>query len=292
MPTISRSQRQARKPVLIVLLAFSALSLTNAITWRTEATNQEKEVKNPFAGNAKIIKEGRGLFLLSCAYCHGIDARGGGRGPDLVTRETWTHGDTDADLLRTVTKGVAGTDMPSCNCAEEEAWKMISYIRSLSTKSSAPVAGDRAAGEKIFFGRGSCNACHIVDGKGGLFGPDLSRVGAARPIQYIIDSIREPSTDIPSGYETVTALTKDGRRITGVRKNEDTFTLQLFDQGEQHHLFLKKDLKEVIYEPKSLMPAYSEQRLSQKDLQDLLAYLDSLRGKQRGQQSQQQRKRL
>jgi hypothetical protein len=74
------------------------------------------------------------------------------------------------------------------------------------------------------------------------------------------------------------AVTKEGKRITGVRKNEDTFSLQLLDQKEQFHLFLKKDLKEVIHERKSLMPKYDQRALSEKDLQDLLAYLDSLRG--------------
>jgi len=42
-------------------------------------------------------------------------------------------------------------------------------------------------------------------------------------------------------------------------------------------LFMKSDLKEVIHERKSLMPAYDEQALSKIELQDLLAYLQGLR---------------
>lgn len=270
-----------RKLRLALLIAFAVFIVMSVVTRRSVAVvNQDKEVKNPLTGNPKAISEGRGLFLLSCAYCHGIDARGGGRGPDLASGN-WTHGESDADLLRTVTKGIPGTDMPSCNCEEDEAWKLIAYVRSLSTDARAPVSGDRAAGEKIFFGQGACIACHIVDGKGGRFGPNLSRVGAARPTPHLIEAIRDPSKDIPQGYETVAAVMKDGKRITGVRKNEDTFTLQLMDQTEQYHLLLKKDLKEVIYESKSLMPAYGEQTLNQKQLQDLVAYMESLRGKQR-----------
>ena len=53
-------------------------------------------------------------------------------------------------------------------------------------------------------------------------------------------------------------LTKDGRRVTGVPKNEDNFSIQLMDQQEQIHLLLKKDLKEIIHKRESLMPAYDK----------------------------------
>ena len=61
-------------------------------------------------------------------------------------------------------------------------------------------------------------------------------------------------------------------------KNEDTFSVQLLDTDQNLQFFLKKDLKEVIHERKSLMPAYSEQMLSPDALRDLVAYLESLRG--------------
>lgn len=132
----------------------------------------------------------------------------------------------------------------------------------------------------------------MVKGKGGRLGPDLSRIGGARSTLYLRDSIREPSKELAEGmleptkvsegfpivYETVTVVTKDGNRVTGVPKNEDTFTLQLMDQGERLHLFLKSDLREVVHERKSLMPEYNERMLNEKELEDLIAYLDTLRG--------------
>ena len=74
----------------------------------------------------------------------------------------------------------------------------------------------------------------------------------------------------------VTVVTRDGRRITGVRRNEDTFSLQMIGTDDRIHLFLKKDLKKIIRGQKSLMPAYSEQELSKEGLRDLLAYMASL----------------
>ena len=76
----------------------------------------------------------------------------------------------------------------------------------------------------------------------------------------------------------MTAVMPDGQRITGIAKNEDTFSLQLLGRDEKLHLFLKKDLRDVLHERRSLMPAYTEQMLSNEDLQDLLAYLTGLRG--------------
>ena len=112
----------------------------------------------------------------------------------------------------------------------------------------------------------------MVKGRGGRLGPDLTRVGAARSVAYLTESIREPDKepqpgddgpeqplrDIRSEYETVTAVTLDGQRIIGVAKNEDAFSLQLLGQDEKLHLFLKKDLREVLHERRSLMPAYTE----------------------------------
>ena len=90
-------------------------------------------------------------------------------------------------------------------------------------------------------------------------------------------TVRDPFTGTIVGYQTLRVVTKDGRRITGVRRNEDTFSIQLLDQREEIHMFLKKELREVIYEKRSLMPEYTEQILSDKELQNLLAYLDGLR---------------
>jgi putative heme-binding domain-containing protein len=135
----------------------------------------------------------------------------------------------------------------------------------------------------------------MVNGSGGRLGPDLSRVGASRSVSYLRDSIRNPDKDLSAGildpnnhyglplvYDTVTVVTASGEKITGVAKNEDTFSVQLMTAREDLRLFLKKDLKEVIHEHKSLMPPYPESMLSPAELQDLIAYLVTLRGTESG----------
>jgi putative heme-binding domain-containing protein len=269
--------------LLLALLLFLIASLQKA-----RPAAQEKEVKNPLAGDARAIKEGHSIFRTDCAYCHGFDARGGTKGPDL-TSGRWIHGNSDSEIFRTITTGVPGTEMPANDLSDEETWAVIAYLRSAGERPSERAAGNSEAGEKIFFGKGICARCHMVNGNGGRLGPDLSRIGAVRSTRYLIDSIRNPNQDLaeamtdlnyglPVVYDTVTAVTRNDRRVTGVAKNEDSFSLQLMDQGEQLHFFLKKDLRAVIHERKSLMPAYDESLLSEKELQDLIAYLAGLRG--------------
>jgi putative heme-binding domain-containing protein len=166
----------------------------------------------------------------------------------------------------------------------------VAYLRSLAPAKAA-LSGNRLKGEQIFAGSGRCSECHIIKGQGGRLGPDLSRIGAARSAAYLVDSIRQPSQDLSDGprdpnnalgfsliYDSVTVVTKSGERITGIAKNEDTFSVQVLDTKQNFQFFLKKDVKEVIHERKSLMPAYSEQMLSAAALQDLVAYLVSMRG--------------
>jgi hypothetical protein len=76
----------------------------------------------------------------------------------------------------------------------------------------------------------------------------------------------------------VRVVTRDGLEMHGMRVNEDAFTIQLRDEKDQFHSFRKQDLREVEKEfGKSLMPSY-QGRLSTSEIDDLVAYLASLRG--------------
>ena len=238
---------------------------------------------------ASTVNEGASLFRANCAPCHGLNARGGGRGPDLTTGR-WTHGSSDSDIFRTITQGVAGTEMPANGFEDSEIRAIIAYLHSLAPPRRAKLAGDPRNGAKIFHDQAGCAGCHMVGGTGGVLGPNLSRVGAARSVDYLIDSIREPDKDLSTGmldpnnhyglplvFDTVTVIAADGRRVSGVARNEDTFSVQLMTTDQQLEFFLKKDVKSVVHERKSLMPAYPEAVLDAARLQDLVAYLETLR---------------
>jgi len=161
--------------------------------------------KNPFAGDAKAAKLGESQFRANCAFCHGLGARGGGRGPDL-SRAQKHHGNSDADLFRTINEGVPGTAMPpngatqqGVGMTEEEIWQVISYIRSVQVKAPAQPAGNAAHGKELFYGSAACSTCHMIQGKGGRLGPDLSTTGSARSTDYLVESMRSPSRRLAQG---------------------------------------------------------------------------------------------
>lgn len=280
----STGERAAR------LGAFGLTIVLLSGLWALPLLAEEKATTNPKAGDPAAIKEGASLFRGNCSPCHGLNASGGGRGPDL-TAGRWVHGSSDAEIFRTISQGVSGTEMPANSFEDSETWAIIAYLRSVGSPRHSAHPGDRAKGEKLFFASAGCSQCHMVKGKGGRLGPDLSRVGASRAESYLVDSIREPNKELSNGmldpnrffgppllYETVTVVTVNGERISGVAKDEDTFSIQLLDTSQRLRLFLKKDLKEVVEERKSLMPPYSEEMLSPADLHDLVAYLEGLNG--------------
>jgi cytochrome c oxidase cbb3-type subunit 3 len=245
--------------------------------------------KNPFAGDANAIKLGEFQFRSNCAFCHGLGAHGGGRGPDL-TRAQKRHGNTDAEIFHNIHEGIAGTAMPAAvgsigvGMTDEEIWQVIAYLRSVQARASDKPLGHPSHGKDLFSGAAGCATCHMIHGKGGRLGPDLSGTGSARSTGYVVDSIRNPSRRLAQGlteatkefsqeYETVTAVIADGQKFMGVVLNEDQFTLQMMDTREQLHLFEKSKLRSFEKTRESLMPAYDQKTLSDKDLQDIVAYL-------------------
>jgi len=271
-----RNSMRRAPAVLLIALAVVAPRLS--------AQAAQPPSTNPFTGDRAAATQGAVLFRQECVFCHGVAAKGGMRGPDLTTG-SWSHGGSDAELFRTINDGVPGTAMPPNALPNQEIWRIITYLRSVQQPAVTP-AGDRARGETLFSGASRCSSCHMVNGSGGRLGPELSRVGSARSRAYLVESIREPNRRLTQNqnfggatlkYDTVTAVTGDGRTIVGVPMNEDTFTVQLMDSSERVHSLDKRTLKSLTHEDRSLMPAYDERRLNNADLDDVLAYLQSLR---------------
>ena len=248
--------------------------------------------RNPFAGDSKAAKAGEYEFRINCALCHGLGAHGGGRGPDL-TRAQKKHTHNDAEMFQTISNGIPGTAMPAngtngqgVGMTDEEIWQIITYIRSQEVKSAGTSSGNATHGKELFYGDANCSMCHMVDGKGGRLGPELSGVGGSRTREALIDSVREPNRrlawgltestkEFPQEYESVTAVTADGKTIHGVTLNEDSFTVQIMDSNERIHLLEKDKLKSFEKTRESAMPKYDADVLSDKDLEDIVAFLIS-----------------
>ena len=81
--------------------------------------------------------------------------------------------------------------------------------------------------------------------------------------------------EFPQEYFSVSVVSADGTKLSGVVLNEDQFTLQMLDTREQLHLLEKEKLRSVEKRRESAMPVYDQKALSDKDLQDLIAYLQT-----------------
>jgi len=173
---------------------------------------------------------------------------------------------------------------------DEEIWQVITYLRSIQVKAPAAPLGSLGHGKELFYGSARCGTCHMVEGKGGRLGPDLTDAGSMRSVESLVDSVRNPSRrlaqrmkeaakEFPQEYETVKVTTADGKKITGVTLNEDNFSVQMMDADEKIYLFEKDKLKSFEKSRESLMPPYDAKMLSEKDLNDLVAYLLSVSAK-------------
>ena len=273
-------------------LAIAAFSAT--VTFAAQRGGggaNETAATNPFAGNAQAVEEGRDIYNRTCTTCHGPDGAGGEMGPALgVPARRYAQG-TDAQIFDAIKSGIRGTSMPAfgSRLPDNDIWKVTAYIRGLrGTAIDAPAAGDVALGEQIFWGKGECANCHVVRGKGGLIGPDLTNLAGTRKTASIVDALTKPLHRvfgdggaiprilIPNAtYQPVRVTTADGKVITGVLKNEDSYSLQVMGSDNQLHMFDRAKIK-LVYETKTLMPTDYDKRLSPDEFRNLVAYLTRL----------------
>jgi cytochrome c oxidase cbb3-type subunit III len=226
---------------------------------------------------ADDLAQGKRLYVGHCAPCHGIDGVGG-RGPGL-NQPTLRHVTEEQSLFRIIKSGIPGGEMPGAwQMSDREIGQVARYVRSLGRTAVTKLPGDPNKGRVIYQTNGGCAVCHIVQGEGGSLGPDLTQVGSRRSSAYLHEALVDPGAAAPDGYLVVSVTTKDGRKVRGVRANEDSFTIQLRDASNRFHSFRKREIADLRKEVGiSTMPSYKT-TLTDAEIDDLVAYLASLRG--------------
>jgi putative heme-binding domain-containing protein len=222
------------------------------------------------------LAEGRRYFESQCAWCHGTDG-GGGSGPSLQ-RARMRHAADDRGLVQIIRAGIPGTEMPpfALSLTDRAAWQTAAYVRSFASAKPVPLPGDPERGARVYETTG-CAQCHVIAGKGGTLGPDLTGIGALRGPAHLRESLTKPEAAHPPAYLMVSAVTRSGVLTRGIRVGEDVFFVLLRDAQGALHSLEKKTLARLEREPNgTLMPSYAQ--LPAASLDDLVAYLASLRG--------------
>lgn len=222
------------------------------------------------------IQFGAKIFGEQCTVCHG-NTGDVVAGVDLRANR-FKRSTTDNDLRNVISNGVQGTSMPSFKFEGPELTAVIAYLRNMRTfDAKTSLIGDEAKGKVVFEGKGQCNTCHRVFGKGPRVAPDLSDIGQLRTPDTLRRSVMDPETEIRHWNRYVRAVTRDGKVINGRRLNEDTYTVQVIDEQEKLVSLTKANLREYGLVRRTGMPSYRD-KLTNDEMADLLAYLLSLKG--------------
>ena len=193
---------------------------------------------------------GKSIFELRCATCHGLDGLGSEHAPDVI-RRTAVRTLSDQALLTLIHDGIPPAGMPGfADMGKEDGQALVAYLRFLQGESAGnSIAGDPVRGRDVFFGKAGCSACHS---RGQFMAEDLS--GFARDHQ-------------------VGAIALDGRKFSGIIRNEDNASLQLQDGDGGFYLLMKSSLISVQRKTGEPMPVDFGQRLNATELDDLVGYI-------------------
>lgn len=184
----------------------------------------------------------------------------------MALRHMYSVGRSDAALSDVLSKaaGVA-TDVPPPT--EEEVAKLVAEVNA---------KGDAARGEKIFRRADvNCMKCHAVSQAGGNVGPELSALGGISPVEYIVNSILNPSLAIKEQYVTKVFLTADGEVLTGIVIDRDDTRVNLRDASGKVVSIPTADIEDEK-EGQSLMPQGLTKFLTHEEVLDLCKFVSEL----------------
>jgi cytochrome c oxidase cbb3-type subunit 3 len=252
---------------LRVLVQSAALTLLLPLTALTQ-------VRTAAPAGTTDLAAGRRIFDAQCAWCHG-NGGDGGAGPNLHGK--LLHATAVGSIVDIINKGIPATDMPSFRLTDRETRQTAAYVMSLSRTVARPGPGNAERGAAVYQSSG-CGSCHSVEGRGGILGPELTTIGGRRGSVYLREAIVKPAASHPPGYLVVRAVPASGAEVRGIRVTEDVFWIHIRDASGIVHALQKSELARVDRELEAtLMPSY-ESRLSPAQLDDLVAYLTTMRG--------------
>lgn len=177
----------------------------------------------------------------------------------------------------------AGTDTKALQDALAAAGNLKPINQSLTPEEmNALVAevkakGDPHRGERVYRRTAMlCQTCHAIGGGGPEIGPNLLSIGASAPVDYLIESMLNPSAKIKEGYHTNVVTTKDGAVLAGAIVAKDGQTVTLRDAAGQLQAIPAQNIHKNEILPVSLMPPGLTASLRKDEFLDLIRFMSEL----------------
>ena len=137
--------------------------------------------------------------------------------------------------------------------------------------------GDPHHGEEIYRrAQLQCLVCHAIGGAGGVIGPDLVSIGSSAPVDYLVDSLLQPSVKIKEGYHTTLVTLKNGDAVAGAIAREDANEIVIRDAAGNENRIPKSEVASNNISPVSLMPPGLTASLREDEFVDLVRFLSEL----------------
>ncbi len=290
--------------VLISCARAAAALLMGAVLYggqADQASNAEKQkppaAKKPGPDLAELmglpkvdqatLERGRKLFVPTCGFCHGNDARGKS-GPDLLRSAVVLHDNKGDTLGPVIRNGRPDRGMPAFSSLTSEQIADIStFLHALAAdvknrfayKIGDIVTGDPAKGEAFFRGAGHCNSCHSPNG-------DLAHVAGKYDAVELQRRMLYPSPNLidlflgragkPAVPTKVTVHLSGGHTLAGTLDHLDEFAVTMHDSAGWYHSFSRKAVKVDVDDLRAahlaLLPEYTDD-----EMHNVLAYLETLK---------------
>jgi cytochrome c oxidase cbb3-type subunit 3 len=251
------------------LLTGTAFCLAAAFIWA-----REKPATPSIEASAAAQGDAKDTYENVCAACHGLDAHGSERGPDIGSRPEVVQ-KTDAELARILANGKPAGGMPSfSSLGAAKLSAMVAYLRTLQGRGKGlALPGDPEKGRALFFGKAKCSRCHSIAGHGGFFASDLSAYGGKLDAAGLRTRILKPDADLDPRRGLARVVLPDGTELTGAVRNENNFSIQLQTYDGTFHLLSKSELRSLNYLGVSGMPGDYGSALTAAELNDLVSFL-------------------
>lgn len=259
-------------------------------TGQTKPPRKRSLIDQAGSDDKQVVDEdlaalGKKVYIAQCITCHGTNARGSERGPDLVRSVLVLHDRYGSTIGPFLDKG--HPKVKPVQLTKEELVNLSHYLHQQigDTLRTGPynhalniLVGDPKAGKAYFEGAGGCTKCHSATGDlahvGSKYAPFALQQKVVFPDNRAIT--KQGSVSRQTNVPTVTVTTSKGTKVTGVPTSIDDYNVSLRDAAGQYYSFTRSpDLKVEKNDPYAahvaLLDVYTD-----KDIHDVVSYLETL----------------